>query len=173
MPATLNYTTIKIPVNKILLVGILVGTLDILAAFIDYYIATGKGPAGVLNYIASGVFGTDALTGGGDMIFFGLLFHYLIALSFTVFFFWVCSKTGVPVKNKIVTGFIYALFIWLVMNLLVVRLSNAPHAPLSAIKPLKALKAFLILAVMIGLPLSFISQKLYAENDKKETPGNL
>ncbi len=173
MTATLPGSSVKAPVQKILLAGLLVGTLDILSAFVDYYIATGKGPAGVLNYVASGVFGKDALADNGSMWILGLFFHYIIAIAFTFFFFWLYPKLGLMYKNRIITAFIYGLFIWMVMNLVVVRLSNAPHAPLSAINPLKALKAYLILVVMIGVPLSFIAHKLYNAGLKKQMPDNL
>ena len=172
MSAPITNSSLAFPVKKILLAGLLVGTLDIVTALVDFYIATGRGPAGVLKYIASGVFGKEAITAGGDMIFLGLLFHYLIAFAFTFFFFWLYSKTVVLAKNRIVTGIVYGLFIWIVMNLVVVQISNTPHAPLSAIKPWRALKAFLILVFMIGLPLSFIAHRIYVVDKSKATPGN-
>jgi hypothetical protein len=42
-----QYASIK----TIIYAGLLAGALDILAAFADYYIATGKGPEGVLRFI--------------------------------------------------------------------------------------------------------------------------
>ncbi|HYG39365.1 MAG TPA: hypothetical protein VD908_12125 [Cytophagales bacterium] len=75
---------------KILKAGLLVGTLDILAAFIHYIIASGKSdPFVVLKFIASGVFGNEAFVGGNIMIVAGLILHYIIALGFTLFFFWL------------------------------------------------------------------------------------
>ncbi|HEY2727215.1 MAG TPA: hypothetical protein VGI61_08585, partial [Parafilimonas sp.] len=65
---------------------LLAGTLDILAAFADYYIATRRGPEGVLRFIASGVFGKDAFTGASLMIWLGLFFHFVIAFALTIFF---------------------------------------------------------------------------------------
>ncbi len=59
------------PLKLILLSGLLVGTLDILAAFVDYYIATGKNPLIILKFIASGVFRKTALTGNGGMYAWG------------------------------------------------------------------------------------------------------
>ena len=50
--------------SAIVLTGFIAGTLDITAACIQYYIRTGKGPANVLRYVASGVFGKEAFTGG-------------------------------------------------------------------------------------------------------------
>ena len=151
----------QFPIQVILLAGLLVGTLDISAALIDYYIATGKGPEGVLKYIASGIFGRTKAFGteGNSMVALGLLFHYMIAMLFTIFFFLIYPRVPLLSRNWVLTGFLYGLFIWIVMTFIVTRLSNTPHAPLSAMKPLKALKAALILMCMIGLPLSFIAYR--------------
>jgi len=151
----------KIPLQTILLSGLLVGTLDILAAFIDVYIATGKNPVGVLNYIARGVFGKTDFTATDTAALLGLLFHYIIAFAFTFFFFWVYSRVEWMRKNWVLTGILYGIFVWAIMNLIVVRLSNIPTAPLSAMKPMKALKAALILICMMGLPLAFIAHKRF------------
>lgn len=64
--------------TNILIAGLIAGTLDILAAI---YLLAGGNAAGVLKYIAAGAFGQAALAGGTEMIVFGLLFHYIIALS--------------------------------------------------------------------------------------------
>ena len=154
-----NNTSIKFPVKLILLSGLLVGTLDIAAAFADFYISTGKNPLVVLSYIASGVFGKSVIGGGAGIMLMGLLFHYLIASAFTTFFFWLYSNTRLLSGNRILTGFAYGIFIWVIMNLVVVQLSAVPHGPISAMKFNKIIKAALILAGMIGLPLSFIAYK--------------
>ena len=157
---------IKISFKTILLSGLLVGTLDILSAFADVYISTGKNPLVVLNYIASGAVGKTAFAGGAGIQLLGLLFHFIIAFSFTVLFYWLYSKNKLPSKNWIITGIIYGIFIGVIMNLIVVRLSYIPSAPLSAMKPLKVLKAVLILICMIGLPLSFIANTV-SNKEKK------
>ena len=84
--------TKKIPLKTILLSGLLVGTLDILAACTDFYIARGKNPVAVLNYVASGIIGKTAFSGGSGVALLGLLCHFIIAFSFTGFFFWLYSK---------------------------------------------------------------------------------
>src|SRR5262252_5521877 len=102
----------KITFPQILLVGLLVGALDILTAFADYFLATGNGPEGVLKFIASGVFGRAAFKGGANMIISGLLFHFLIAYFFTLLFFLIYPKTKFLQKSKIITAVIYGMFIW-------------------------------------------------------------
>ena len=167
----LQHTGKRTSVKIILWAGLLVGTLDILSAFVDYYIATGKNPLAVLTFVASGVFGESAFAGGAGTMLLGLLFHYVIAFSFTILFFWLFLNTKLLPRNTIITGVIYGLFIWAVMNLVVVQLCNAPHASIKDMKMAKVIKAMLILIFMIGLPLSFIAQKYFSGNGKEKVNG--
>lgn len=155
----INQSTRIFPIKTILLAGCLVGTLDILSACIDYYIATGKEPSGIFRYIASGVFGEAAFTGNSGMIVAGLLFHYIIAFTFTFFFFWLYAASTLNTWNPVLTAFVYGIFIWIAMNLGVVRLSRVNSAPLSAMQPAKVIKSYLILVFMIGIPLSLIANR--------------
>lgn len=116
-------------IGTILKTGLLAGTLDILCALIQFYIKTGKDPAIVLGFIASGVFGKTALTGGTLMAFAGLFFHFVIAFIWTIFFFLLYPKISFLSKNKFLSGFGYGFFIWIVMTRIVVPLSNTPKIP--------------------------------------------
>jgi hypothetical protein len=148
----------------ICLTGLLAGTLDILAACTDYYIATEKNPVAVLRFIASGVLGKDAFTGGTGAAVFGLALHYLIAFIFTIFFFLVYPKIKLLSKNRIITAIVYGIFIWAIMSRIVLPLSNTPALTFHIGK---AIKAALILTVMIGLPLSFIAYNFYIGSKKR------
>ena len=155
-----NTTAVKKnPFKTIILAGLTAGTLDITAAAIQYYIKTGKGPGGVLRFIARGVFGKEAATGGFPMACWGLFFHFVIAFLFTLFFFWLYPKIRLLSKNKIVTGLVYGLFVWSVMNLIVVPMSNTPKLPFDINK---AIIAMLILMFCVGLPISLITGKYYS-----------
>ena len=79
-------------VSKIIKAGVIVGTLDILSAFIYYFIKTGKNPLNILLFIASGLFGKEAFAGGNKMMMIGLILHYFIAFAFTIFFFWIFPR---------------------------------------------------------------------------------
>lgn len=138
---------------------LLVGTLDMTAATIQVCIKTkNNNPIPVFKaickYIAGAVFGPSAKTGGNEMIVAGLVFHYTIALLFTVFFFILFSKLGVIIINRIVTGIVYGIFIWAVMNLIVVPLSAIGKFPSNVTN---ALIAAAILTVCIGIPLSLLA----------------
>ena len=152
------------PFSRIVKAGLLVGTLDILSAFIFYYSKTGKNPLAVLNYIASGIFGKEAFAGGGMMYVAGLLLHYLVAFLVTLFFFWLYPKIKPASKNKLLTGIFYGLFTWLVMNLLVVPMSKVAARPFNW---QNAWINMVILIVCIGIPLSYLAS-LYDQGAKQK-----
>ncbi len=155
-------------IKTIVTAGILAGSLDIFAAFIDYYINTGKGPEGVLRFIASGVFGKTAFTGTSIMIWMGLLFHFIIVFAFTIFFFILYPRLKLLHLSIVLTAVIFAIVTWLIMNLIVVPLSNTPSL---SFKLINALKAVLILVFTIGFPLEIIFKKFYRWNRDIVTPA--
>ena len=140
--------------HTILILGLLVGTLDILSAIIDYYLSSHKNPVVIFKYIASAAIGNSAFTGGAGIILLGLLLHYFIAFFFTIFFLWLYTQTNILPGNRLLTGIAYGTFIWIIMNLIVVPLSCAPE---STFQFFKFLKSILILICMIGLPLAFLT----------------
>ena len=139
--------------------GLLVGTLDILAAFIYYFIMSkNKDVSIVLKFIASGLFGKDAFSGGNGMIVAGLFLHYTIAFAFTFFLFWLFPRVKVFSKNKIITGIAYGVFIWMVMNLIVVPVSNIGKQPFDTVNTIINM---LILISCLGIPLSIRANSYY------------
>jgi uncharacterized membrane protein YagU involved in acid resistance len=140
--------------------GLLVGTLDITAALVQFYLKTGKDPLIVLKYIASAVFGPSAYSSGNTMAAWGLLFHYLIAFIWTILFFLIYPKLKLLSWNRVVTGILYGIFIWIMMNQVVVPLSKITPG---AFNLKQAIIAVLILIGAIGLPLSFIAHRYYAK----------
>jgi hypothetical protein len=158
MPYPSAIHPLKKPFSAIILTGLTAGLLDIAAACTQYYINTGKGPGNVLRYIASGVFGNKAFTGGTTMAGWGLLFHFIIAFGLTIFFFWLYPKISWLGKNKVEAGLLYGIFAWLITNLIIVPLSLAPTPPFVLAK---AAIAMLILMFCIGLPISLMANKHY------------
>jgi hypothetical protein len=148
----------KLPVNQIIKAWLLVGTLDILAAFVFVVVKTGKNPLIVLSFIASALFGKEAYSGGALMQLIGLVCHYFIALSFTVFFFLIYPRVKALQYNAILTSIVYGLFVWSVMNLVVVPSSQIPDRPFDVAG---AMINMAILIVCIGLPLSLMARKHY------------
>lgn len=147
----------------ILLSWLIAGTMDICAAFLSAYIRSGVNPGQVLRYVASGIFGREAFEPETKtmMAAMGLLFHYLIALLFTLFFFWIYPKLKLQRLNQFLLAFVYGLFVWTVMNRVVVPFTNVPGARSGNFDWNNALLNMLILVICIGLPLSLIARKYY------------
>jgi len=145
------------PLRTILTAGLIAGFLDITAACIQFYSNTGKGPAPVLKFVASGVFGKKAFAGGNEMLAWGLLFHFLIAVGFATLYVLLFRKYSFIRKNSIVSGILYGIVAWSVMNLLVVPFS---HVPAQTFVLKKAIISLLIIIFMIGLPIALITQKM-------------
>ena len=147
---------IRPSLSTVLKGGLLVGLLDIGAAFLYYFLRTGKNPLSILPYIASAVFGPRAFSGGTGMMVWGALFHFGIAVLFAAFFFWVVVRLPLFAKSWVVTGILYGLFVWSVMNLVVVPLSRTPRLPFHWPN---ALINMAILVCCIGLPLAWMAQR--------------
>jgi uncharacterized membrane protein YagU involved in acid resistance len=141
--------------------GLLAGSLDIIAALIQFVIKTNKNPVIVLQYIASAVFGPSAY-GSNQMAAWGLLFHFLIAFGWTILFFLLYSKFKPLSWNRVVSGILYGIFIWLMMTQVLLPLTKIKQGPFDATQ---ATIAVLILIGAIGLPLSFIAHRFY--NNRK------
>lgn len=150
--------------KTILFAGSLAGTLDIAAAMIRYYTTTGKDPLNVLRFIASGVFGNAAFSGGVVMAVYGLFFHFIIAFSWTILFFMVYPRLKLFFKNQYLWGIIYGCFVWTGMNLIVLPLSNVPQLPFSIARAAEAIGT---LIVCIGLPISIITHRYYIKTESQ------
>lgn len=140
----------KIKVASLLKAGLIVGTLDLTGASIQYYLRTGKGPVPILKYIAGAIFPKDALP-SPVLAAIGLLMHYGIAMIFTIFFFWLTAKKPDLLKHRLVTGLLFGALIWTIMNLVAVPLTRVNQAPFTVSGVLVSMG---ILIVCIGLPLA-------------------
>lgn len=158
MSASLDLTKNQRPFSIILQAGLLAGTLDILAACTHAYLTSNVSPAAVLRFVASGVFGKAAFSGGLPMALAGLLIHFLIALAWASIFYLLYPSIRKISNNWIINGLVYGVIVWSVMNLVAVPLSSAPAGP---IKFPNAFIAMGILILCIGLPISWIVQRKY------------
>jgi len=147
--------------GTIFLSGLIAGTLDILAAVIIYAVVLEKTTAiKILQSIASGVFKKEAYTGGPIMAWYGLGLHYLIAFIFAWFYFIIYPYLPFLKKNVILSGILYGIFVWIIMNLIVLPIVF-PLLPEKHFD-FALLLSILILIVSIGLPIASITRKYYS-----------
>lgn len=155
----------KSSLKTILLAGLVAGILDAAAAVI----ILGKlNFTGVWKYVASGYFGNEAFTSGNKMVFYGLIFHFCIALFWAAVFYLMFSKLPLFRAKPVLGGLLFGVLIWLTMAFLVLPNTNVPK---SAFNLTAAIKNQTILMVCVGLPISMITNRLKGKlrNDSQDS----
>ncbi|MDN3673061.1 DUF1440 domain-containing protein [Flavobacterium branchiarum] len=150
----------KSKAGTVLLSGLVAGTMDIIAPILIYSVILQKTTTvKILQSIASGIFKKDAYSGDPKMAVFGLVIHFIIATIFALFYFAIYPYLP-SLKNKtIISGCIYGILVWIVMNLIVLPI-------VFPILPAKHLDFPLLLSIVIhvfcvGIPIAIITKKHY------------
>mgnify|MGYP001160518652 CR=1 FL=1 len=146
--------------KQIVKTTVIVGCLDITAAFIQAYLSKSVTPDIVLKYIASGVFGKDAYSGGFEFMLFGLLVHFLIALACTISYFLAYPKLKLLHKNIFLSSMFIALIAWTITTRLIIPLSKIQTPAFNFTKTIIATS---ILYLCIGLPIAFFAKHFYSK----------
>ncbi|WP_420573993.1 DUF1440 domain-containing protein [Kordia sp.] len=151
-----DFTRSSSPTKTILWSGLISGILDSIAGVIVYYIYFNLNPLQVLQFIAAGVYGPEAINGGIGMILMGTFFHFLIAYVAAIIYFFAYPNISLLRNNKVLMGLLYGFVIWLFMNLLVLPNSNIPKAPFDMGL---AIVGIVWHMVLVGLPIALITSK--------------
>jgi len=148
------------PTRSILIAATVVAVLDILyAIFLYAFVVKVSTPTRVFQSIAAGVLGKAAFQGGTPTVILGGALHFLIACIWTLIYFVLVRRfpslrERVRVKSGAITvGLLYGAFVHLMMNLVVIPLSQIHRWPdfdwdfwLNIFQQ----------AVMVGLPIALI-----------------
>ena len=138
------------PARAILYGTLVVGTLDIVDAFVFFGLRSGTPPARILQSIASGWLGRAAYTGGAGAAALGSITHYFIAFGIVVTYFVASRRVAVLTRHPIACGIVYGVLVYLFMNRVVIPLS-AIGAASWPVLPVLA-NGLLIHAFGIGIP---------------------
>lgn len=138
------------PARAVLYGTLVVGTLDIVDAFVFFGLRSGTTPVRILQSIASGWLGRAAYTGGAAAAALGAVTHYFIAFGIVVTYFLVSRRMGVLTRHPIAYGIVYGLLVYLFMNRVVIPLSAIGAATWPALPVLA--NGLLIHAFGIGIP---------------------
>jgi len=141
--------------------GLVAGTLDITAACIQAYLKTGTMPSQVLKYVASGAVDPKTFSNDTMLAAVGLLVHFIIAICFTFFFFFLANQSPSLVKYPLLIGILYGVFVWGTMRFIILpyisRLNPKPIIGQEAIK--NAIIAAAIIVVCVGIPVVLFARK--------------
>jgi len=163
MPSSSHRSVVK----AIGLTLLICGSLDISDALVYYGLRFHVAPARLLQSIASHLIGRSAFNGGLRDAMLGLALHYLIAA------FWICTFViaaqlfSVLIRRPIISGAIYGLFIYFVMNFLIL-----PHtlnaAPLSR-DPFNLLNGVFALVIFMGVFVALCNQRFARDSQSSTT----
>lgn len=140
------------------------GSLDIIAAFIQAYLSRKTTPGIVLEYIASGIFGTDAFSGDPQYVIIGLLAHFFIAFMCALTYFILFPQLKFLHKSILLSSFLVSVIAWAVTTRIIVPLSKIQPGPFNIEK---ALIAVAILYFCIGIPITLFARSFYSNPNTK------
>jgi hypothetical protein len=135
----------------ILIAGLIAGALDIGFVYVYFHPAD---RFAVLRGIAAGLLGRDRVKGSGlGIALLGLLLHFVIALGAAAVFYAASRKLTALARHPFVSGPLYGVVVWLVMNLIVLPLSANPPKTFPAANWVPVFVAHLI---CVGLPIALV-----------------
>jgi hypothetical protein len=153
--------------RTIVITGLIVGAMDITSAII-LTISHGSTVTRLFQFIASGLLGPKAFQGGTAIAALGLGLHFVIAFSLVAVFYAASRSFDVLRRQPVISGIIYGLIVFGVMNLIVL--------PLSAAKPRHSLSGDLIQIgihmFIIGLPTALLVSK-FSDAKTRESTSSL
>lgn len=137
--------------------GLVAGTFDITYACVYWAIKVGAPPTRIFQSVARGLLGPASFRGGAATAALGLFLHYFIAVSMSVFYYFIARMWLLLHKSPLWCGAIYGLFLYLIMTYVVVPLSAAGGASASSQDKLWIVLSILVHMFLIGVPIAYFS----------------
>ncbi len=141
----------------VLLGGLVAGTLDILFAITFWGLKASVPATRILQSVASGLLGKASFEGGTATAVLGLGLHFLIATTMSLAYYVVARRWRLLVERAIPLGAAYGLFLYGMMNYVVVPLSRANSG--GAKNPLWVGLGIAVHMFLIGVPIALASRR--------------
>lgn len=138
-------------VFAILVGGSIAGVLDITYAVV-FSGFRGVPALHVLQSVASGLLGSAAYDGGLPTAVLGLCLHFFIAFSAAAIFYIASRRFHLLTRQAVISGVLYGLIVYAVMNLVVLPLSAYPRR--ASFPPLVLATGLFVHMFFIGLPIA-------------------
>ena len=146
------------PRNAILTGTVIAGVLDAtFAVVVDVLILRAFSLLGVLQWIASGLLGNAAFSGGLATAGLGVVIHFILAAIFATFYYVASLRIEVLRAHPVPFGIAYGAAIWVLMDLVVLPHSGVPAA---AFDPVVFTAFLLDHAFFVGLPIALAIGKV-------------
>ena len=136
--------------------GLVAGALDILYACAFWGIRRGVPARRIFQSVAAGVLGRATFDGGVKTAALGLALHFFIALCMAVAYFVVAKRWSLLWRRPWLCGAVYGVFLYVVMNYVVVPLSRAGAGSKDALWITLSVAAHVLL---VGLPCALFARR--------------
>ena len=136
--------------------GLVCGVLDIAYVFVVFGWRDGRA-ARILQGIAVSLLGPAATTGGTATAAFGLLIHFGVALGAAALFYALSRRLRWLSAQPWIGGAVFGVAYYLLMNLVVLRLTRLPSAPFPPPGWTWVLAAHVL---CVGWPIAFVTSRM-------------
>ena len=137
--------------RAIVLGGVVAGTFDIVYALV-FYGMRGIPPMRILQSVASGLLGQASYSGGAASAVLGLLLHFFICIVAAAIFYWASRRFAWLVQHAFVSGIVFGLCVYVVMNFVVLPLSAFPHK--LVFPPVVLATGLFVHMFLVGVPIA-------------------
>jgi uncharacterized membrane protein YagU involved in acid resistance len=136
--------------------GLVAGTLDIVYACAYWGLRRGVPPRRILQSVAAGLLGKASFDGGARTAALGLALHFFIALTMAAVYFVGARRWSLLWRRPWLCGAAYGVFLYIVMNYVVVPLSRAAGGSKD---PVWVTLSILVHALLIGVPCALFARR--------------
>ena len=135
--------------------GLLVAVFDAVFACAWWAVADGVGPMRILQSIGAGLLGEASFAGGWRSAAIGAAAHGVIAICMVGAYMFAAPRLPVLARQPLRWGAAYGLFLYALMNFVVVPLSAAPRNEL----PAAWVAASVAVHVLIGIASALLARR--------------
>ena len=136
--------------------GFVAGALDILYACAFWGVRRGVPARRIFQSVAAGVLGKATFDGGVKTAALGLALHFLIALCMAVAYYVVARRWALLWRQPWLCGAVYGVFLYVVMNYVVVPLSRAGAGSKDVLWVTLSVAAHVLL---VGIPCALFARR--------------
>lgn len=144
------------PIASILAGGAVAGALDITYACVFWAIKADVPAQRIFQSVAAGLLGEATFEGGMTTAVLGLALHFFIATTMAAAFYLAARARPELVRRPVLTGAIYGVGLYIVMNYIVLPLSAAGSGSKN---PLWIWLTVLVHAFFIGVPIALFVRR--------------
>ena len=144
------------PVRAIVAGGLAAALLDAADALVAYKLAYGMSPLVIYQFVASGLLGKAAYSGGASAALLGLAVHFFVAFTAATVFVLASERFPTLRRGAVGWGLAYGLVVFAVMSFVVTPLSrigaSVPSLPV-------LVNGVLAHALLVGLPIALAARR--------------